>query len=150
MKTFVPKIDSTRRQWRIVDLEGAILGRVAVKVADMLRGKDKPTFTPNLDAGDNVVAVNAAGLRVTGNKLSDKFYYRYTGYPSGLRRSSLGTEMSRRPEELFRRTVRGMLPKNRLGRKMLKKLHVYSGGEQPHSAQKPTTEGLKQLMENSE
>ena len=141
MTTFIPKIDPSTRRWVVIDLQDAILGRVAVRVADILRGKNKPIFTPHLDAGDHVVAVNAASLKVTGNKSTQKRYYRYTGYPGGLRSRSLTEQMTKKPEDVFVKAVRGMLPKNRLGRKMIKKLHVYAGAEHPHQAQKP--EALK-------
>lgn len=141
MTTFIPKIDPSTRRWVVIDLQDAILGRVAVRVADILRGKNKPIFTPHIDAGDHVVAVNAASLKVTGNKSTQKRYYRYTGYPGGLRSRSLTEQMTKKPEDVFVKAVRGMLPKNRLGRKMIKKLHVYAGAEHPHQAQKP--EALK-------
>jgi len=143
MKTFLPTADPHNRRWVVIDLQGATLGRVAVKVADMLRGKDKPTFTPHIDMGDHVVAINAAGLKVTGSKLLNKFSYTYTGYPGGLRKHNLGNELNRRPDEAFTLTIRGMLPKNKLGRKMIKKLHVYAGSEHPHAAQQPPSIELK-------
>ncbi len=137
MKTFVPKVDPNNRDWVVIDLNDAIMGRAAVQVATILRGKHKPTFTPHLDTGDHVICINASNVRVTGNKLRQTFRYRYTGYPGGLRSISLGDQISRNPERAFTLAVRKMLPKNRLGRKMLKKLHVYAGAEHPHSAQKP-------------
>lgn len=137
MKTFIPKVDPQNKKWFVVDLEGATLGRVAVKVADILRGKNKPIFTPHLDTGDHVVAVNASGLKVTGNKVNSMAYYRYSGYPGGLKKVSYSEKMQNRPEEVFLLAVRRMLPKNRLGRKMIKKLHVYAGSGHPHQAQKP-------------
>jgi len=137
MKTFIPKIDPNSKKWFVIDLEGATLGRVAVKVADILRGKNKPIFTPHLDTGDHVVAVNASGLKVTGNKMNNKYYYRYSGYPGGLKKVSLADKMQSKPEEVFLLAVKRMLPKNRLGRKMFKKLHVYAGSGHPHEAQKP-------------
>ena len=143
MKTFIPKIDPNRRGWVLIDLRDATLGRAAVKVADILRGKNKPTFTPHLDTGDHVVAVNASGLKVSGNKSRDKMYYRFSGYPGGLRSRNFQEQMQKKPEDVFMLAVRGMLPKNRLGRKMLKKLHVYAGPEHPHQAQKPETMSLK-------
>jgi len=136
MKTFIPKIDPAAREWIVVDLNGAILGRAAVQVADILRGKNKPTFTPHLDTGEHVVALNASGLKVTGKKIYQNYYYRYTGYPGGLRSVSMADRMAKHPEALFLSTVRGMLPKNRLGRQVIKKLHVYVGSEHPHRAQK--------------
>ncbi|MBD3402477.1 50S ribosomal protein L13 [candidate division GN15 bacterium] len=137
MKTFIPKIDPNSRNWYVVDLKDAILGRAAVQVADILRGKNKPIFTPHIDTGDHVVAVNAAGLKVTGNKRYQKTYTRYTGYPGGLRSRTFIEQLQKKPEDVFVKAVRGMLPKSRLGRKMLKKLHVYSGPQHPHRAQKP-------------
>jgi large subunit ribosomal protein L13 len=138
MKTFVPKIDPNRRKWLVLDLDGVILGRAAVQVANVLRGKNKPIFTPHLDTGDHVIAINARGLRVTGkSKPLQMKYYRYTGYPGGLRETRLADMLQKKPEEVFRLAVKRMLPKNRLGRKMLKKLHVYAGPEHPHQAQKP-------------
>ncbi|MCB2202024.1 50S ribosomal protein L13 [bacterium] len=137
MKTFIPKIDPNNRNWYVVDLQDVILGRAAVQVADILRGKNKPIFTPHLDTGDHVVVVNAAGVKVTGNKRLQKKYHRYTGYPGGLRTRNFSEQMQKHPQDVFVKAVRGMLPKNRLGRKMIKKLHVYSGPEHPHRAQKP-------------
>ncbi|MEW6049559.1 MAG: 50S ribosomal protein L13 [Candidatus Zixiibacteriota bacterium] len=137
-KTFVPKIEPNSRKWWVVDLHDATLGRAAVKVATILRGKNKPIFTPHLDTGDHVIAVNAGGMRVSGNaKPAAKMYYHYTGYPGGLRGISYNDWMKQKPEDVFSIAVRRMLPKNRLGRKMFKKLHVYSGAEHPHKAQKP-------------
>ena len=143
MKTFIPKVDPGARNWIVVDLEGAILGRAAGQVANILRGKNKPIFTPHLDTGDNVIAVNASGLKVTGRKLEQKRYYRYSGYPGGLKSERLAERLVRRPNDVFRLAVRGMLPKNRLGRKMLKKLHIYAGADHPHKAQKPEKKNLK-------
>ncbi len=140
MKTFVPKIDPSQRKWYLVDLEDVVLGRAAVQVAKVLRGKNKPIFTPHLDTGDHVVVVNVKQVRVTGkNKPSNLRYYRYSGYPGGLKEKTFGDLMQSKPEEVFRLAVRRMLPKNRLGRKMFKKLHVYAGPEHPHQAQKPET-----------
>lgn len=143
MKTFLPKVDSNSRNWVLVDLNGVTMGRAAVQVADILRGKNKPTFTPHLDVGDNVIAINASALNVTGAKLREKFRYHYTGYPGGLRRISIGQQLATRPDDAFTATVWGMLPKGRLGRKMIKKLHVYAGAEHPHAAQKPQTITVK-------
>ncbi|NOY88944.1 MAG: 50S ribosomal protein L13 [FCB group bacterium] len=138
MKTFIPKIDPQNRKWHVVDLNGAILGRAAVKVANILRGKDKPIFTPHLDTGDHIIAINASLIKVTGNnKPQNLKYYRYSGYPGGLKEITFAKMMQKKPEEVFRLAVRRMLPKNRLGRKIFKKLHVYAGAEHPHQAQKP-------------
>ena len=143
MKTFIPKVDPSNRKWWVVDLEGETLGRVAVKVADILRGKNKPTFTPHLDTGDHVVAINASGVKVTGNKEAYKAYYKYSGYPGGLKKTTIAKLRQERPEEVFRRAVKRMLPKNRLARQMFSKLHVYAGTEHPHIAQQPVKLELK-------
>ncbi len=137
MKTFSVKIDPSERKWYLIDLQGATLGRVAVRVADMLRGKNKPIFSPNYDNGDNVVVVNASGAKVSGRKLEQKKYYRYSGYPGGLRETSLSRMMSNRADRVFTLAVQRMLPKNKLGRQVIKKLHVYAGPDHPHQAQKP-------------
>lgn len=137
MKTYLPKIDSSNRKWHLVDLNGVVLGRTAVKVANILRGKDKPIFTPHIDTGDHVIAVNAGGLKVSGKKQEQNMYYRYSGYPGGLKVTSFKKKMQSTPEYVFIHAVKGMLPKNKLGRKMLKKLHVYAGAEHQHAAQKP-------------
>lgn len=138
MKTFVPKIDPANRKWHLVDLNDVVLGRAAVKVANILRGKNKPIFTPHLDTGDHVIVINAKSVRVTGkNKPKNLRYYRYSGYPGGLTKTTYEEMLQKKPEEVFRMAVKRMLPKNRLGRKMFKKLHVYAGSEHPHSAQKP-------------
>ena len=140
MKTFVPKIDPSQRKWWVIDLDDVVLGRAAVQVAKVLRGKNKPIFTPHLDTGDHVVVVNAKQVRLSGkNKPNNLRYYRYSGYPGGLKERTFDDLMQSKPEEAFRLAVRRMLPKNRLGRKMFKKLHVYAGSEHPHQAQKPET-----------
>ncbi len=136
-KTLIPKADSVGRKWRVVDLKGAPLGRTAVKVADILRGKDKPIFTPHLDMGDNVIAINAKHVKVSAKKKEQYNYYWYSGYPGGLKVTSLRAKLQNKPEEVFYHAVRGMLPKGRLGRKMIKKLHIYTGADHPHTAQKP-------------
>jgi len=137
MKTFTLKIDPTQRKWWVIDLKGANMGRTAIKVANILRGKDKPIFSPHLDNGDNVIAINADAMAFTQQKLEQKKYYRYSGYPGGLKETNLARMMSRKPDHVFTLAVRGMIPKNRLGRKVLKKLHVYSGPDHPHVAQNP-------------
>ena len=136
-KTFSAKASDVQRDWRVVDADGATLGRLATQIATILRGKHKTTFTPSLDTGDPVIVVNAAKIKVTGNKLKDKMYVRHSGYPGGFRAETLEGLLARRPEEVIRRAVRGMLPQNRLGEQMIRKLHVYAGGEHPHAAQKP-------------
>lgn len=138
MKTFIPKVDPNNRQWWVVDLSDVILGRCATKVATILRGKHRPTFTPHLDTGDHVVVVNAKSVKITGNHKPDQLaYYRYSGYPGGLKKTTFAEKMKKKPEDTFRLAVKRMLPKNSLGRKMLRKLHVYAGPDHPHKAQKP-------------
>ena len=137
MKTIVPKIEPQDRKWFVVDLDGVTMGRVAVQVANILRGKNKPIFSPHLDNGDNIIAVNAGGMRFTGRKVYQKKYFHHSGYPGGLREVSLERMMARMPDRVFTLAVKRMLPKNRLGRKALKKLHVYAGASHPHAAQKP-------------
>ena len=137
MKTYAAKASEVQREWRVVDADGATLGRLATQVATLLRGKHRATFSPHLDTGDPVVIVNAAKIRVTGKKLTDKLYIRHSGYPGGFRAENLERLLQRRPEEVIRRAVRGMLPQNRLGEQMMRKLHVYAGSEHPHAAQKP-------------
>lgn len=137
MKTYIPKPEETNRDWLLVDAEDKILGRLATEIATRLRGKHKPEFTPHLDTGDFVVVVNAEKIAVTGGKQDKKFYYRHTGYPGGIRSTSLRTMLEKKPEEVIFHAVRGMLPKNRLGRKLIKKLKVYAGPEHPHGAQSP-------------
>ncbi len=123
--------------WTLIDADGLVLGRLASIIAQRLRGKHKPQFTPHVDCGDNVVVVNAEKIRVTGNKLADKRYYRHSGYPGGLKSRSLQEMLDRRPEEVIRLAVKGMLPRNRLARRQITKLKVYAGPEHPHAAQQP-------------
>ena len=137
------QVDPRQRKWWVVDLAGASPGRSAVRVADILRGKDKPIFSPHIDNGDNVIAVNAGAMSIGAKKMIQKKYYRYSGYPGGLYETSLQQMMSKKPDQVFRLAVRRMLPKNRLGRKVFKKLHVYAGPEHPHAAQKPEKLELK-------
>jgi large subunit ribosomal protein L13 len=137
MKTLIVKIEPVERKWWVVDLAGVKPGRVATHVADVLRGKNKPIFSPHLDTGDNVIAVNASEMNVGRKKLAQKRYYRFSGYPGGLSSVTMGTMMTNKPEQVFRLAVQRMLPKNRLGRKVFKKLHVYPGPDHPHAAQKP-------------
>lgn len=137
MKTFLPKIDVQRRAWRIVDADGLVLGRVAEKVANVLRGRDKPCYTPHLDAGDFVIVINAEKVCLTGNKETDKEYQSYSGYRGGLKRIPLADIRAKHPERLIMKAVKGMLPKNRLATKLLTKLKVYRGSEHPHTAQNP-------------
>ncbi len=137
MKTFSPTPKDINRQWFVVDAEDAVLGRLASEVASRLRGKHKPEFAPHMDNGDFIVVVNAEKIRVTGNKLDKKFYYRHSGYVGGLKETSLRDTLNTHPERAILAAVKGMLPKNRLGRAMLKKLKVYAGPEHPHVAQNP-------------
>ena len=137
-KTFVTKLDDINREWFVVDADGQSLGRMASKVAAVLRGKHKPIFTPGLDTGDFVVVVNAEKVTVTGNKLTEKFYYRYSGYPGGMTAISLRDQLARHPNRVIEHAVWGMLPHNKLGRAMLKKLKVYGGPDHPHQAQNPS------------
>jgi large subunit ribosomal protein L13 len=137
MRTFVATPDTRQRDWYVVDAEGKTLGRLATQIADTLRGKRKPEYTPHVDTGDFVVVVNAEKVRVTGDKRNAKLYHRHSGYPGGLRTRTLGEMLERRPEEVIRLAVRGMLPRNRLARQQLRKLKVYAGPDHPHAAQKP-------------
>jgi len=137
MSTYTVKAGEIERKWWVVDADGATLGRLATRIAAALRGKHKTAFTDHLDVGDAVVVVNASKIRVTGRKLQQKMYARHSGYPGGFRSETLERLLARRPEEVIRRAVRGMLPQNRLGDKMIRKLYVYSGAEHPHAAQRP-------------
>ena len=137
MKTWNAKPGEIERQWQLVDAEGKTLGRLATRIADTLRGKDKPQYTPHVDTGDYVVVVNAEKVAVTGKKLDDKLYHRHSGYPGGLRTRTLREQLDRRPEEVIRKAVKGMLPRNRLSRAQLRKLKIYAGPEHPHEAQAP-------------
>jgi len=137
MKTYVATPQDRERAWLVVDAEGQTLGRLATRIADALRGKRKPTYTPHVDVGDFVVVVNAEKVAVTGSKRSEKRYYRHSGYPGGLKSRTLSEMLERRPEEVLRHAVKGMVPRTRLGRKQLTKLKVYAGPEHPHAAQKP-------------
>jgi large subunit ribosomal protein L13 len=137
VKTYSAKPREIEQKWYVVDAEAQTLGRLATRIADVLRGKGKPQYTPHVDTGDFVVVVNAEKIRVTGKKLEQKVYYRHSGYPGGLRERTLAEQLQRRPEEVLRRAVRGMLPKNRLAAVQLGKLKVYAGPEHPHGAQNP-------------
>ena len=134
-KTYSPKASEVTHAWRLVDAQGQTLGRLATQVAMYLRGKHLPTFSEHMDLGDFVVVINARGIRVTGNKLQQRRYYRHSTYPGGLKSVALGDLLARHPERVIRHTVRGMLPHNALGRKMLRKLKIYAGPEHPHAAQ---------------
>src|SRR5580693_5088745 len=137
MKTHLPKIDMQQRKWHVIDADGAILGRLAVQIANVLRGKDKPVYTSHLDAGDFVVVINAEKVAVTGKKEQDKLFMTYSGWKGGERYKSVAQIRQRHPEQLITHAVRGMVPKNRLGRVLMTKLKVYKGGKHPHSAQQP-------------
>jgi large subunit ribosomal protein L13 len=143
--TWSPKASEIERQWQIVDADGQILGRLATQVASLLRGKHKPTFAPHVDNGDFVVVVNAEKIRVTGKKPEQKMYYRYSGYPGGLKETSYRLLQQRHPDRVIKFAIKGMLPKNRLGRKLLKKLHIYAGPRHPHGAQQPKLYVLKNV-----
>jgi large subunit ribosomal protein L13 len=136
-KTYNAKPGEIERLWYVVDAEGKTLGRLATQIADTLRGKRKPQYTPHVDTGDFVVVVNAEKIHVTGKKLDEKMYYRHSGYPGGLRKRTLREELERRPTEVLRKAVRGMLPRTRLGRAQLTKLKIYAGPDHPHGAQAP-------------
>jgi large subunit ribosomal protein L13 len=136
-KTFVTKQKDVQREWYVVDAAGQTLGRLAAQVARVLRGKHKPVYSPSVDTGDYVIVVNAEKIHVTGRKLDQKIYYRYSGYPGGLKEITLRNLLQKRPTRVIEHAVRGMLPKNRLGRRMFRKLKVYEGPEHPHAAQQP-------------
>jgi large subunit ribosomal protein L13 len=137
MKTYNAKPGEIERRWYVVDAEGKTLGRLATQIADALRGKTKPQYTPHVDTGDFVVVINAEKIAVTGKKLDDKIYYRHSGYPGGLKHRTLREQLERRPTEVLRVAVKGMLPKNRLAARQLTKLKIYAGPEHPHDAQSP-------------
>ena len=137
MKTYALKAGDIRRKWYVVDAEGQVLGRLASQVAHILRGKHKPCFSMHLDAGDHIIIINAEKVKVTGRKSEQKRYYRYSGYPSGLKITPYSKMLASRPERILETAIRGMLPKNRLGRKMYRKLKVYAGADHPHQAQQP-------------
>ena len=137
MKTYTVRKGDIKREWYVVDAQGKTLGRLASEIAKILRGKHKPIYVPHLDCGDHVIVVNAEKVRVTGKKLDQKFYYRHSGYPGGLKSINLRDQLQKHPTRVLKAAVRGMLPKNRLGRAMIKKLKVYAGGSHPHQAQQP-------------
>lgn len=142
MKTYAVKASEIERSWFVVDAADQTLGRLATRIATLLEGKHKPIYSPHLDVGDHVVVINAAKVKVTGNKLTQKSYFRHSGYPGGLKEESLQSLMARKPEIVIERAVKGMLPRNSLGRAMFKKLRVYRGAEHPHQAQQPTAAEL--------
>ncbi len=143
MKSYMQKKESVERSWYVIDAEGVSLGRVATRAAHILRGKHKVTYTPHVDCGDYVIIINAKKVNLTGNKLDDKMYYNHSMYPGGLRERNARTMREEYPIEMIERAVKGMLPHNRLGRMMGKKLFVYEGAEHPHKAQKPITMEIK-------
>jgi len=145
VRTFSPKAADIQRQWHVIDASDVVLGRLATHTATLLRGKHKPIFAPHLDTGDFVIIVNAAKVSLSGNKLRDKMAYRHSGYPGGLRSMSYAELMARSPERAVEKAVKGMLPKNALGRQMLRKLKVYAGPEHPHTAQQPVPFEIKQV-----
>ena len=137
MKTWNAKAADVERRWYVVDAEGQTLGRLATRIADTLRGKGKPQYTPHVDSGDFVVVVNAEKVAVTGKKMEEKLYYRHSGYPGGLRVRTLREQLDRQPTEVLRKAVKGMLPRNRLARRQITKLKIYAGPQHPHEAQNP-------------
>ena len=137
MKTYSVKANEIKREWYLINAEGKTLGRLASEIAKILKGKHKPIYSPHLDCGDYVIVINAEKIHVTGRKLDQKIYYRHSGYPGGLKSITLREQLAKHPERVIKAAVKGMLPKNRLGRKMLKKLKVYAGDSHPHQAQKP-------------
>ncbi|SRR5690554_3806988 len=143
MRTFMANAQNIERKWYVVDAEGQTLGRLASEVAAILRGKHKPTFTPHVDTGDHVIIINAEKIKLTGKKWTDKIYYHHSGHPGGLKKRTAKEMLERSPEKMLELAVKGMLPKNSLGRKMFKKLHVYAGSEHPHQAQKPEVYELR-------
>jgi large subunit ribosomal protein L13 len=144
MKTYTIKEKDIKRKWYLIDARDMVLGRLASEVANILRGKNKPEYSPHLDLGDNVIIVNADKVVLTGNKLEKKMYYHHSGYPGGLKKFTYAELMGRKPDFVVRKAVKGMLPHNRLGRSMLRKLHVYAGPDHPHQAQKPERLGLEE------
>ena len=138
MKTFTATPSTIKREWCVVDATDKTLGRLATELATRLRGKHKPEFTPNMDTGDHMIVINAEKIRVTGNKLDDKMYYRHTGYIGNLKSINLGKLLEQHPERVLQKAVKGMLPRNPLGRAVFSKLHVYAGPDHPHEAQQPT------------
>lgn len=143
MKTFSAKKEEVIQEWVVIDAKEKILGRLATQIAHRLRGKHKPTFTPHVDTGDFIVVVNAEKIKLTGNKTADKIYYHYSGYPGGLKATTAEELLKKKPTGILYNAVKGMLPKNRLGRQMIKKLKIYTGSQHPHQAQQPKSLELK-------
>ena len=146
-KTYTPRADEIERRWYVVDATDQTLGRLASRIARVLEGKHKPAYQPNLDSGDHVIVLNASRIAVTSDKLESKLYIRHSGYPQGLKEETLGHLLERRPEEVIRRAVKGMLPRNRLGAQQLRKLKIYAGPEHPHAPQRPTPLRLTRKVE---
>jgi large subunit ribosomal protein L13 len=143
VKTFVAKKEEIKQSWYVIDAEGKTLGRIATHIASRLRGKHKPIFTPHVDTGDFIIVVNAGKIKLSGNKLETKFYYHHSGYPGGLKTKSAGDMLKQNPTEILHSAVKGMLPKNRLGRKLIKKLKIYAENSHPHQSQQPQILELK-------
>jgi large subunit ribosomal protein L13 len=146
--TYTPKAGDTTRTWHVIDATDVVLGRLAVAAAILLRGKHKPTFTPNVDGGDFVIVINAEKIALSGNKLTTKLSYRHSGFPGGLRARSVGDLLQKHPDRVVEQAILGMLPKNRLSHQIQKKLHVYAGPEHPHSAQQPVPFEIKQVAQS--
>ncbi len=142
MRTYSPKPGDLQRQWHVIDADGLVLGRLATEVAVLLRGKHKPTYASHVDTGDHVIVINAEKIAVTPKKAHDKMYHRHSGYPGGIKSENMETLIARHPDRVVRLAVRGMLPKNRLGRQMIKKLRIYAGPTHPHQAQQPVAHSL--------
>ncbi len=147
MPTYTPKAGDTTRSWYVIDATDVRLGRLAVAAANLLRGKHKPTFTPNVDGGDFVIVINADKIAVSGNKPQRTFHYRHSGYPGGLRRRSVAEMLDKHPDRVVEKAIVGMLPKTKLGRQIQKKLRVYAGAEHPHTAQQPIAYDIKQVAQ---
>ena len=143
MKSFMASPATIERKWYVIDAQGQTLGRLSSEIAKILRGKNKPTFTPHVDTGDNVIVVNAEKIKVTGKKLEQKIYYKHSDYPGGMRETTLKEMLDKKPTDVITLAVKGMLPKGPLGRTMIEKLHVYAGAEHPHAAQKPEALEIK-------
>ncbi|KKW65662.1 50S ribosomal protein L13 [Mycolicibacterium elephantis] len=147
MPTYTPKAGDTTRQWYVIDATDVVLGRLAVAAANLLRGKHKPTFTPNVDGGDFVIVINAEKVAISGNKADRTFFYRHSGYPGGLRKRSLGDEMQKHADRVVEKAILGMIPHTKLGRQVKKKLRVYVGPDHPHAAQQPIPYEIKQVAQ---
>ncbi len=143
MKSFMASPATIERKWYVIDAQGQTLGRLSSEIAKILRGKNKPTFTPHIDTGDNVIVINAEKIKVTGKKMDQKIYYKHSDYPGGMRETTLKEMLDKKPTDVITLAVKGMLPKGPLGRTMIEKLHVYAGAEHPHAAQKPEVLEIK-------